>query len=54
MSTKLSLFYCNFYKSFFLGNVSKPTQNYPDNFDTICDELRKNANHIYTIPSKED
>ena len=35
------------------GSVSEPTQDYQAGSDTICNDLRKSASHIYAIPQKD-
>ena len=34
------------------GTVSEPTRDYQTSSDTICNDPRKSANHIYTISQK--
>ena len=34
------------------GSVSKPTRGYWVGSDTICNDLRKSASHIYATPQK--
>ena len=35
------------------GGVSEPTQDYQVGSDTICNDPRKSASHIYAIPQKD-
>ena len=35
------------------GSISGPTRGYRANSDTICNDLRKSASHIYAISQKD-